>query len=181
MKKILRTALLISGISFLLYSCSNGDYIANPNSNANGSINPLNPLTTSQFTWPALGKFSASINGAQWVADTAWFYLDTTGAFVITAYRDSMRQNFRLSLLETWAGSLYNMGYKQYNINGIYYVVDTSFKTGFDVYYSFLGNSGELYMQQNDTAIIQGRFYFQGVNNNNAIDNITNGYFNVHK
>jgi hypothetical protein len=44
-----------------------------------------------------------------------------------------------------------------------------------------LGNSGGLYIVENDSARIKGLFYFQGVNPVGGIVNISNGYFNISK
>jgi uncharacterized protein DUF6252 len=180
MKRILYSGLLITGVSLLLYACSSGAYVANSSNPANGSINPLNPLTTSQFTWPALGSLSANVNGTQWVADTAYYYLNPLNGFnVVIGTKSSPKSSLALYLFETYSGNLYNMGFKQYNTYGIYITYDSTAITG--SYVSTAGNSGELFMQQNDTAYFKGRFYFQAIDTAHQIENLTNGYFDLHK
>jgi hypothetical protein len=80
------------------------------------------------------------------------------------------------------------MGHLQYNVQGAYELGDSVKGPGGNVYvpglytYSSLaGNSGELYMLQNDTAVISGKFYFQGVDTAGNIVSVLNGYFNVPK
>ncbi len=66
MKCIVYSVLLFTGLS-LLVACSNGTYTANPSSNANSSVNPLHPLTSSQFNWKGTDPMSANINGTNFV------------------------------------------------------------------------------------------------------------------
>jgi hypothetical protein len=177
MKKIVYSVLFCISISAFLWSCSSGAYVANSSSPANNSVNPLNPLTTSQFTWTGVDPVSCNINGTPWVADSATYSLiDSTGANVVLAYKNK-KLVLSLYLVRTWQGSLYNMGYKQYNTTGTYFPDSTLT----NYYYSALGNSGELYMQKNDTVNFQGRFYFQAVNTKSQVVNISNGYFNLKK
>lgn len=178
MKKILCSILSVAGLSAALISCSSGAYVADSSNPINGSVNPLNPLTSSQFTWPALGTLSATVNGVQWVADSAVYYLDTSGANIVIGYKSNPHSELALYLKNTWQGNLYNMGKLQYNTEGSYITIDSTSAT---VYTSVLGNSGELNMQQNDTAIFQGRFYFQALTSTGQVMVVNNGYFDLHK
>ena len=88
MKNIFYSILVLAGACFVVASCSNGAYNANPTSNANQSVDPLNPLTLSQFTWGGgSGAVSGTVNGASWTADTAYFGTDSTGASDVIAYK----------------------------------------------------------------------------------------------
>lgn len=183
MRKLFYSILLVTAVSLMLGSCSNGEYVANPTTNGNNSGNPLNPLKADQFTWSGSGLFSVKINGNLWVADTAYYWLDTNGVNRIYAYKDSFRQEITLYLANTWSGNLYNMGPKQYNMlatwipNTLAIVIDP--KTGF--YMSALGNVGQMYMVTNDTMTYNGRFYCQTVSPEGDIVNLSEGYFNLTK
>lgn len=178
MKRVLYTFLFMAGLSVMLSACSGGDYKANASSPANNSINPLKPLTASQFTWSGVDPVSANINGSPWVADSAMYFLDSTGANVIFAYNGT--QALYLYFRNTWQGGLYNMGFNNYDVIGEWVNMDSSFvSTSWHI--SALGNSGEMYMQQNDTVVFKGRFYCQAVNSHGDIVNISNGYFNFNK
>jgi hypothetical protein len=192
MNKLFSSVLLFAGVCTALYSCSNGEYSANPSSNANGSINPLTPLTSSQFTWGGTDPMSANINGSYWVADTAGFALDSLFANELVGYNAGKGSSLAFYLSDVWGGNLYNMGYHKYNLYGVY--VDFTDSTSGNVfsnkasvtssphnYYSYIGNSGEVKITENDSAYIKGLFYFQGVNSKGQIVNVTNGYFKIAK
>lgn len=179
MKKILYTLLLISGGAIALQSCNNGDYTANPDTNANTSINPLNPLSADDFTWGGSDPFSANINGSPWQAEVAQFAYDTLGnSYVIATKGTSM---FRMTLNSVWAGNLYDLPWK--TVTDRYVVYTDSAGTGGpgSYYYSNLGNSGRVFINRNDSAQFLGRFYFQGVNAYGKVINITDGYFKIDK
>jgi len=173
MRKILYYILLTGMACGAFQACNTGgNYDASPSSNGNSSINPLNPLTAAQFTWTGTSPVSGNINGSPFVADTAYYaFIDTTGFNYIYAKIGS--KYLFLDLFEVYPGTIYNMGYHQYDILGTW--VDSL------GYQSALGNSGELDMITNDSVTFSGRFYFQGVNSYGAIINITNGYFNLSK
>jgi len=170
MKNIVYYLFLFISLSFFV-ACSNGDYIANPSSNINGSVNPLHPLAATDFTWTGTDPLSANIDGAPFVATWATFSFDS-GVNVIAGIKGN--KVIYLYLTNTWAANLYNMGYHQYNSSG-YYGDSTN------VYWSYYGNSGGLYVLQNDTFRIKGLFYFQGINAKGEVINVSNGYFNVPK
>ena len=190
MRKALYSLLFMAGVTAALASCTNGDYTANPSSNANGSINPLLPLTSSQFTWAGTEPMSCDINGTHWVADAAYFAINPLNSNLIQGIKgsDSTATEICLSLNDVWKDNLYNMGYHIYNRWGGYYslLVPNPFAaptavTGPYIYLSNIGNSGEVKILTNDSASIKGQFYFQGVNSKGQIMNITNGYFNISK
>ncbi|MFI4955484.1 MAG: hypothetical protein ACHP9Y_06180 [Gammaproteobacteria bacterium] len=178
MNKILFTILLVAGLTYALGSCSSGAYNANPSSNANQSINPLNPLNAKQFTWAGTTKkVSLNFNGALWETDSAgigWY--DSLQTNVLWA--SDGKKLLVLYIKDGWGGHVYNMGYKQYNYLGEWVPDSASF---YSRYESALGNSGELYMTANDTVNFCGKFYFQAVNAAGQIDNITNGIFTLTK
>ena len=177
MKYIFYCFLLITGMS-LFSACSNGDYITNPSTNANASVNPLHPLKASDFNWPGTDPMSADINGVHFVASGCTYSFDS-GKNILMGYNGS--KTLTLYLMNAWVGNLYSMGYNQYNTSG--YWTD-SFGVINNYYFSNLGNSGGLYMLKNDTfsgGYIKGLFYFQGVNAQGEIINVTHGYFNVQK
>ena len=79
---------LLAGLFVIgIVSCNNGDYIADPQSNGNGAVNPVTPLTSKEFTWGNNDVLSADINGSNWKADSVTFGLDTSGANVIMGYK----------------------------------------------------------------------------------------------
>jgi len=170
--------LLLAGIAYTLESCSSGAYVANPSSNANGSINPLNPLTAKQFTWGGNGaKVSLNINGAQWSTDSAWVaWIDTLQTNVLLAAGGG--KYLIMYIKEGYAGNVYNMGFKRYDYLAEWADDSASF---YDLFQSAAGNSGEIYMTANDTLNFDGKFYFQAVNGKKQIDNITNGVFTLTK
>jgi len=173
MKYFLYCCLLVTGLS-IVSACSNGDYVANPSSNVNGGVNPLKPLTASQFTWTGTNPMSASINGSPWIASSYTYSFDS-GNNMITGINGS--QIIQLNLKNAYAGNLYSMGYQMYNTSGFF---TDSLGDVNNTYYSVLGNSGGLLMiQYVDTVAIKGLFYFQGVNAAGKIVNISNGYFNI--
>jgi hypothetical protein len=180
MNKAFYPIVLFITICVAISACSNGDYNANPSSNANGTINPLNPLNASQFTWTGTGKVSANINGSPWVADSAQYYLiDSTGTNAIVAVKG--KQVLYMYFKSTWTGNVYNMGFKQYNELGEWLDNTDSVYDALYYYQSALGNSGEMYMVLNDTANFNGKFYFQAVNGKGGITNFTNGAFSLKK
>jgi Family of unknown function (DUF6252) len=178
MRNALYSILMLTGLCYGLTSCSNGDYIANPNSNANGSINPLKPLKASEFTWSGTDNISLTINGSPWLADSTVWYTDTTGTNVILGKKD--KDMIVIYCRNSWAGNLYNMGYNCYDRIAQWINTDSFYSAG-SYYQSSLGNSGELLMVAYDSVHINGKFYFQGVNSHNQIINITEGYFNLPK
>lgn len=160
----------------LFASCSNGDYQASPTSNANNSINPLNQLKAEDFTWSGTDPVSLDINGAHWVADFAIWGIDTLGDYI---YASKGKNTLFISMNDSWPGNLYTLANKNGKRWG--YWTDST-NTGYQVYFSDLGNSGQLYMKNNDTAYIKGLFHFKGVSKyENKVVNITNGYFKIHK
>jgi hypothetical protein len=175
MKSTVRSILFLAILSFFV-ACSNGDYVANPASNANGSINPLHPLAAGDFNWANNGTnpMSADINGTHWIGSGYTYGFDS-GLNTIVGYNGS--KAIVLVLTDPYAGNLFNMGYGQYNTMGYY--TDSLGDTA-NYYYSVLGNSGGLEMLvYNDTIGIKGLFYFQGVNRKGAVVNITHGYFSI--
>lgn len=172
------SALFILSFSFLLVACNNGDYKANPDNPTNGAINPLNPLTASQFNWSGVTPVSLNINGALWVADSAFYFMDTAGNNTVYAFKD--KQALFLYFKDTWQGNVYSMGFHQYSCIGQWLQLD-SFYSANSYYQSALGNSGGLYISRNDTVRFAGEFYFHGVNGNGQSVSITNGFFDLKK
>ena len=172
MKSIFRYLLVFTCVS-VFTACSNGDYTANPDSNTNGSINPLKPLKSSDFTWSGTDPVSGTINGSNWVA-SSYSYVFDSGKNFIMGFNGT--QVLGLVLTNTYANNLYNMGYQQYIAYG--YWQDTA---GGITYSSLLGNSGGLWMVENDSAYLKGLFYFQAVSPLGGVKNITNGYFYIPK
>ena len=83
-----------------------------------------------------------------------------------------------MELQNVWGGSVYNMGYKQYDKYALW-TDSLGYSAGY--YQSVLGNSGELYMTANDSVNFCGKFYFQAIDGAGHIDNITNGDFKLTK
>jgi hypothetical protein len=177
MKKILYSILLFAGVSGILSAC-NGDYTASPSSAANGLVNPLDPLTISQFTWGGTSPLSCTVNGVSFVADstlTNWS-LDS-GFNVISGFKDSLT-GMVLYLDNVYGNNLYSMNYNNY----LRYAVWIDSNGVSDSYYvSALGNSGGIYITENDSAYIKGLFYFEGVSTNGRVVAINNGYMNIKK
>ncbi len=178
MKNLLYSILLFAAIGLALASCNKGAYNANTDSVANGGVNPLTPLTAPQFNWLSSGKdpMSANINGTPWTAATATWALDTTGSNVIIGYLGS--QVMYLYLNQVYAGNIYQMSYNDYATSGRW---SDSVGSAYYSYYSYLGNSGEVYITHNDSAYIQGLFYFKGLTPSGKIVSVTDGYFRLLK
>ena len=143
MKKIFYYTLFFTGAFCAINACSNGPYTANPSSNANNSVNPLKPLTSSQFTWGGESPVSGDINGTHWRADTAYFGTDSSGASYVTGikYSDGSRMTFHLLIYKIESSTLYNLSYHVYD-HYAGYMDSTS--TGGQLALSYLGNSGEI-------------------------------------
>jgi len=186
MKRILYSLLILAGMWVSFAACNSGAYVANPTGGANTSINPLNPLKANQFTWSGTAPFSAVINGNQWNADTASFnFSDTTGTNILMARKGN--SYFMIALQDVYAINVYNMGFKTYN-RYAWYVDSLNLGSGFyyasvapNYYVSYLGNSGEVFITENDSAFIKGEFYFQGVNGSGDVISVNNGYFYIAK
>lgn len=182
MKKTFYALLLFAGVCFSVSSCSNGAYNASPSSPANSGVNPLNPLKASQFTWTGTDPVSFQVNGAGWHADTAYFLLDSTGASNVIAYKGSTAFIIHLADLykvEVATGSvldsMYYHGYSQFAA-----FLDSS-NTGGYYCYSYLGNSGEVNVIENDSAYLKAQFYFIGVSSKGTVINVSNGWVNITK
>lgn len=175
MKKTFYSILFVA-VTGILGACSNGDYLANPSNPGNGSINPLNPLKSEDFTWTGTDPMSADINGTHWVAEAASFTLDTSGTNILVGTKGANIMGFYLN--NVWSGNLYDMGFKVGNRFGTFLDSATAVN---GAYFSYLGNSGEVKILENDSAYIKGQFYFQGVTTGGKIINVTNGYFKIAK
>lgn len=183
MKKKLYYSLLAVSVALIFNACSNGAYVANPSNPANLCINPLNPLKSNQFSWSGTPPFSATVNGQSWVADSVGWALDTGFNYIYAKKGNSV---IMVGLRGVYAVNLYDMGYQQFerfswytdSMMGSFYSF-SFFNPKF--YSSSLGNSGEVYVTENDSAFLKGEFYFQGKNINGDIICIDNGYFNVPK
>ena len=179
MKRIFHTLALAVAIAGTLASCNNGDYVADPTSNANPGVNPVTPLTESEFTWGnQTEQLAADINGTRWVADHVSFFLDSTGANVVTGYKDESDIVLQLYMRDVWTGNLYEM---EWNNLGRYGTVINSIPTNASVYYSYLGNSGGVKISQNDSAFLRGTFYFKGVDRENNVTSVLKGVMNIEK
>jgi hypothetical protein len=177
MKKTLLGLLACSILMFA--SCANGDYLAAPDSPANGAVNPKTPLETDEFGWSGGGEpVSMKVNGSNWKADDATFVLDTTGANVITAFKGTGGQVLRLYLRDVWKNNVYPMEWQTYSRTATW--GDTVNKQ-WVIYTSDRSNSGGVKILQNDSAVIEGKFYFKGVSINEEVVNISDGYFKVRK
>ena len=185
MKNVFYAILLFAGIcSVLSMSCTGGDYNASPGSNANYVVNPSTPLTQAQFNWsegatPALwsgtGVMGGVINGVSWATNNA-FWIDTSGPNEL--YGVLGAQVIHLHLNSVYGGNIYPMSFHQYNQNGTW---SDSVSGSYNVYQSINGNSGEVYITENDSAYIKGMFYFEGITSTGQIAAINSGYFNISK
>jgi hypothetical protein len=157
-------------------SCSNGDYLASPTSNANNSINPLNQLKAEDFNWKGTDPVSLDINGTRWVATWAAWGLDSNGDYIMAT---GGGKTLFMSISDSWPNNLYTLA--NLNLKRWAYWIDSTNNT-YQLYFSDLGNSGQLFMNRNDSAVIKGLFHFKGVAKyENKVINITNGYFNIQK
>ncbi|MCW3122910.1 MAG: hypothetical protein JWQ38_2402 [Flavipsychrobacter sp.] len=183
MKKILHSVLSLSVVCVILTACSNGEYVANPSGAANSGVNPLKPLTSEEFTWSGTGAMEADINGKHFKADTSGWYLDSSGTNVFMGASGSKSIVFALN--NVYAVHLYSMSYHILNTQAAYvehYVDTKAIDTNVvDYYASYLGNSGEVKITENDSAYIRGLFYFQGVTTEGKLVTVSNGVFNIKK
>lgn len=165
----------------LLISCS-GDYNANPDSNANYSVNPL---LGSTYNWGGTGIMGANINGTPWVASTTgvtYTFSNSTGYNAIVGTNNNI-QYIELELYNVYGGNKYAMGLHNGAVYGVLHdstLYNVAPKHQYD-YFSYLGNSGGVEITENDSAWFKGLFYFQGVDSLGNIINVTNGYFNIPK
>lgn len=181
MKKAFLPVLLFISACFAISACSNGDYIATPGTNANGSVNPLRPLKPEEFNWAGAGNFSVKINGGGLIStDSAWWFIDTSGANRVVAFINGSGY-FNFYLKDTYAGNLYNMGFEQYNTSAQFLGPVDSGTVFFDYYESARGNSGGLWMLTNDSLTFSGKFYCQMVNSKGNVVNLSEGTFAMSK
>ncbi len=178
MKKIFYSILLVAGIGCVVASCSKGAYNANTAATANGAINPLTPLNISQFDWIASGRepMSANIDGVPWTASYATWALDTFGGNMIVGYLGS--KVMYLYLNQVYQGNIYSMSYHDYLTSGSW---SDSVGNAYMSYFSYNGNSGEVYITHNDSLYIQGMFYFKAISESGKLSVISNGYFKLNK
>ncbi|MES2704757.1 MAG: DUF6252 family protein [Bacteroidota bacterium] len=176
MKKIFYS-LMVAGVLGLA-ACSNGDYEANPDSNTNSGINPIDPLTSDDFNWSGGEPVSATINGAGWKADAAYLTIDSTGANVLVAVKGHQVMAFYLR--DVWKGNVYDIGFKQ---EFRHIMWSDSVGQTYNVYDSKLGNSAGIKIIENNDSlnVFSGQFYFKGVSPKGDVVNVTNGYFKVTK
>jgi hypothetical protein len=174
MKQILYSILLAGAICLVLGACNNGDYIANPDTNANNSLNPLKPLTQKDFTWVGHPPMSAKINGAQKNFDSVIYSVDTAGRNYIAGFNGKSRLYFYLK--DVWQGNIYTLDHKSPDRIGTY---TDSVGKEYKIFTSALGNSGEVYMLANDTLHISGMFYFQSLDTSGMVYNFTEGFFSI--
>lgn len=177
MKKIIVGLFALSALTFA--SCSNGDYQADPASPANGAVNPKTPLGDDEFTWNGSEPISMKINGTPWTADQASFYLDTSGSNVITGTKDGKAGVIAMYLRDVWKGNSYPMEWKNYSRRAAW--GDSVGNNEWVIYTSDRSNSGGIRIIRNDSAVIEGKFYFKGVSINEEVVNISEGYFKINK
>jgi hypothetical protein len=179
MKNIFYTILCFTLLSGLV-SCNNGDYIADPDSNGNAAVNPITPLTSSEFTWFNSDVImSAKINGSYWAADHVDFALDTSGSNVLIGTKDGDPNVIQLYLRDVWGpDNVYPMEWENYSRFGVY-LNATSFADG--GYFSYLGNSGGIKVTANDTAVLKAMFYFKGVTADQKVVTVSDGVINIVK
>ena len=179
MKNVFVYFLLFGAVACGLFSaCTGGAYNANPSSNANYVINPLEPLKASQFTWgvgSTTGTIGGVINGSSWSSTNAYWVLDSGSNDLYGSVGSAI---IYLHLNGVYAGNVYSMGYQQYNQSCTF---SDSVGSTYNSYYSYLGNSGEVYITENDSAFIRGMFYCEGISKTGEINAINNGYFNIQK
>ena len=185
MKKILLSIMAIAATCSFV-ACSNGDYLANPVTHANESVNPDNVLTIDQFSWGGTDAISCKINGVYYNVDSAHttWGLDTAGYNVITGFT-GIAHGLILRMKNVYGGALYNFGTLNLaNSNNtlrsmIFY---DSMATGPKAYSSAIGNIGQVYILQNDSSRIKGKFHFQALDSiGGNVINVSEGWFNVNK
>jgi len=169
--------LLFTAVCASIIACNNGDYQVNPN--AGSIINPLNPLTRSQFNWSGTVPLSCTVNGVPFVADSAFttWTTDTMNGNYITGLKGGTR-GVSLYLRNVYDTTVYSMSYGETNM-GTW--IDSVGGPATGYYFSYLGNSGEVYVVENDSAYLKGYFYFAGVSDSGKLVSIENGYFKIVK
>ena len=178
MKKVFYTILLLAGLSAAFAACS-GTYNANPSSNANGVVNPLTPLTAAQFTWgvgSTVGSMGGVINGVAWTTNNVSYGFDTGINSVIGVLGS---QIMTLQCLHGYAGNIYPIAYGDTKHNTLTW--SDSVGGSYYQFYSYYGNSGEIYVTENDSAFFKGMFYCEVLTPGGQITAINNGYFNIAK
>ena len=178
MRKLVYSLVFCSAVLGLV-SCSNGDYQASPTSNANNAVNPITPLEPDEYSWSGDEPMSADINGARWVADYATFGLDSSGGNVLVGYKDGSPFLLRFYLKDVWTGNTYSMEWEDYD--RFAYITDSATLFTDGAYFSYLSNSGGVHILRNDSAMIQGKFYYKGVSATGKTITVNNGYFEIEK
>ena len=181
MKKVLFSIFALWGV-LSFSSCSNGEYIANPTTNANVSANPLNPYSTDAFSWTGSNAVSAKINGTYFHADStqAVWALDS-GSNVIAAYT-GLSYGIYLKLKDVYKGGIYSMGFNKTDRMGVWYDTSGTGTHKYKAFFSNFGNDGQVKIIQNDSNRIVGQFYFQALDSiGGFVVNVTEGWFNIKK
>ena len=176
------SSLLLIAFGVIFIGCTKAAYQADATGAANESVNPLNLLTKDEFTWSGTPPLSAKVNGVAFQAQQANFYFGfDTGNNRIYAYRGSDSVGFTLRLKDVYADNVYNFQYGSTLRMGTY----RSDSARGPLYYSYLGNVGQVYIVRNDTAApwtIEGKFHFQALTAiNGKLINVSEGYFKFNK
>jgi hypothetical protein len=173
MKKIF-LGLALAGLG-MMTACSNGDYTANPSGNTNGSVNPVTPLTSGEYTWGGADPMSVYVNGSYWTPDWAGAgYPDSTGGTTIGGVKGS--RAIVIYVRDMWGGNVYNTGY---NSTYRWVAIADSMNGVYDTAYSYLGNSAGTMMVKNDSSGYKGLFYAKCVSKRGNVVNLSQGYFNL--
>lgn len=184
MKKVLFSIVAVVA-SCTFFACSNGDYLANPTTAANNSVNPLNVLDSAGFNWSGTDAVSCNIDGNYFNVDSTkvTFTLTSSGTNVITAFVGPSH-GFTFNFNDVYAGNIYPISLT--STGGIdltrYISYTDSPSTGPRTFYSYLGNVGQVQILRNDPQRIIGKFHFQGLDHKNGtLINVSNGWFNIGK
>ena len=165
----------------MLFSCGNKDYIANPTTSANNSVNPLNLLDSAGFNWTGTNTISANVNGTNVVIDSThctFSLIAATGTNVITGYL-GVNHGFYFSFSNVYAVNIYPMGY---TVTDRYAAWSDSASGTAKTYYSYNGNVGQVQILRNDPLRLIAKFHFQGLDMiNGTVTNVSNGWINIGK
>ncbi len=184
MKKVFYSLVFFASCISLFSSCSSADYNPNPSSKLSNTF-VSGSLNSNYFNWgfngSLTGSFTANIDGVGWVADPSSVNYSISGTYLIINGNQSGKKAISLSLANTYADNVYQMGYQN---TGQYFLFEDSLNTSAaNMFWSYNGikNSGGIYVIQNDTAYFKAMFFGECVNAEGGIVNVSNGVIIMHR
>lgn len=146
MKKLLLATALFGLAGLTLYSCNNGAYDANPDSDLSAALNPLDPDSGSVNIY--LGSMETVLNNKKLVFAPAFYFIDTFGVYnLIARVKDDsiFHRTLRISFTSYQGVKDYNVTADTVNPQVNFVMLDTSRvdKAGRKIYKTYTANTNK--------------------------------------